>query len=67
VVVGVADHFPKLLQGPGRTRMCSNVEVRQTSRTMLDDDEHVEHPKRRGDGHEEVARQNRPRMIFQKD
>jgi hypothetical protein len=39
--------------------------VRQTARAVLDDDEHVQHPKRRRDGDEEVAGEDGPCMTLQ--
>ncbi|MEJ8825961.1 hypothetical protein WKW80_28695 [Variovorax humicola] len=65
VAVGVRDHFSHLLQRPGRARMRGDIHVHQSAVAVLDDDEHVEQSKRRGDGHEEVARQNRLRVVLQ--
>jgi len=48
VIVSVSDPCSELLQRPGRTRVGRHVHVRQTPRAVLDDDEHVQHPKRRG-------------------
>jgi len=39
--------------------------VRQTARAVLDDDEPVQHPKRRRDGDEEVAGEDGPCMTLQ--
>ena len=36
-------------------RACGDVHVRQSARAVLDDDKHVQHPKRCRDGDEEVA------------
>jgi hypothetical protein len=52
---GVCDHLSELLQRPGRIRVCRHVHVRQTACAVLDDDEHVQHPKCRRHGDEEVA------------
>jgi hypothetical protein len=38
--------------------------VRQTARAVLDDDEHVQHPKRRRDRNEEVTGEDRLCMFF---
>jgi hypothetical protein len=45
VSIGVCDQLSKLLQRPGCTRVGGHVHVRQTARAVLDDDEHVQHPK----------------------
>jgi hypothetical protein len=55
VRTGVCDHFSKLLQRPGRTRVCGDVHVRQSACAVVDDDKYVQRPKRRRDGDEEVA------------
>jgi hypothetical protein len=55
LVVGISDDLSQLLQRPARARVCGDVHVRQTACAVLDDDEHVQHPKRRRDGDEEVA------------
>ncbi len=39
--------------------------MRQTAGAVLDDDEHVQHPERSGDRHEEVASENGRRVISQ--
>ena len=46
--------------------MRGDVHVHQSAAAVLDDDEHVEQPKRHCDGHEEIARENRLRVILQK-
>ena len=66
VVVGVSDDLSQLLQRPVRTWMCGDVQVCETTRAVLDDDEHVQHPERSRDRNEEVTRENRPCMILQK-
>ena len=55
VVVGISDDFSQLLQRPVRARVGGDVQVRETTRAVLDDDEHVQHPERGGDRNEEVA------------
>src|SRR4249920_512811 len=65
VIASVANHLAELLQRPGRTRVCRHVYVRQAARAVLDDDEHVQHPKCRRDGDEEVAGEDGPRMTLQ--
>ena len=65
VVIGVRNYFSHLLQRPSRARVRGEVHVQQTSTAVLDDDEHVEQPKRRSDDHEEVARENGPRVVLQ--
>ena len=60
----ISDDLSQLLQRPVGggfvvTLTCASRRVR------ADDDEHVQHPKRRGDSHEEVAGKDRRRMIFQ--
>jgi len=65
VIASVSDHCSELLQRPGRTRVCRHVQVRQAARAVLDDDEHVQHPKRRRDGDEEVAREDGRGLIPQ--
>src|SRR5262249_24065783 len=65
IVVGVSDSFAQVLKRPIRARMCSEVHVQQATRAMFDDDEHVQHPKRRGDPYEEGARGQGGRVASQ--
>jgi DNA-binding winged helix-turn-helix (wHTH) protein len=65
VLVLVADRLSQLLQSPVRTRVCRDVHMYEAARAVLDDDQYVQHPKGRGDGDEEIARENRRRMILQ--
>ena len=51
----VPDGLTQLLQRPGGTRMRRDVAMDQTTAAMLDHHEHVQQPKRRGDGDEEIA------------
>jgi hypothetical protein len=37
----------------------------EAARAVLDDDQHVQHPESGRDGNEEIARENRRRMILQ--
>jgi hypothetical protein len=59
------DDRPQLLQRPVCARVCGRVHVSQTLRTVLDDNKHVQHPERRSDSHEEVARENRLCVVLQ--
>ena len=47
VAFGISDYLSQLVQRPARARVRGDVHVRQAARTVLDDDEHVQHPKRR--------------------
>jgi len=66
-VIGVRDYFSHLLQRPGSARMRCHVHMPQTAAAVLDDDEHVQQPKRRRDGDKEVARKNALRVVLQED
>ena len=61
----VPDDRTQLLQRPVRARVRCHIDVGQSTRAVLDDNKHVQHPERRGDSHEEVARENRPGMVLQ--
>jgi hypothetical protein len=65
VAFGISDDLSQLLQRRGRTRLCRHVHVRQAARAVLDDDKHVQHPKRRRDGYEEVAGEDSRGLIPQ--
>ena len=60
VAFGISDDLSQLLQRPACARACGDVHVRQSACAVLDDDEHVQHPKRRRDGDEEVAGEDPP-------
>ena len=45
--------------------MRCHVHMPQTAAAVLDDDEHVQQPKRRRDGDKEVARKNALRVVLQ--
>jgi len=51
----LSDDRSQLLQRPIRARVRCHVDVGQPTRAVLDDNKHVQHPKRRSDGHEQVA------------
>src|SRR5258708_31258147 len=55
--------FPKLLCGPCGGRMRHNVAVQDSPRADFHCDKNVQYPKRRRDCHEEVAGDNRLRVI----
>ena len=58
--------FPQLLQSPVSARIRCHIDMCQATGAVLDHHEHVQHPKRRGDSHEEVARKNRLCMVDQR-
>src|SRR5450631_3161628 len=55
VSVFAPDGLTQLLQRPGGTRMRRDVAMDKTTAAMLDHHEHVQQPKRRGDGDKEIA------------
>ena len=55
VLVFVPERRAQLLQGPGRTRMGCDVAMDQAPAAVLDHHEHVQQPKRGGDGDQEIA------------
>jgi len=65
VVIGVSDDLSQLLQRPLRTRMCGDVQVCETTRAVLDDDEQLQHTERGGDRNEEVACEDGRRLVLQ--
>ncbi len=63
----VPHDFPQLLQGPVRARVRRHIDMGQAARPALDDNKHIQHPERRSHSDEEVARENRLRMVLQED
>ena len=57
--------FPQLLQCPFRARIRCHIDMRQPPRTVLDHHEHIQHPERRRDRNEEIARKNRHCVVLQ--
>jgi hypothetical protein len=55
----------QLLQRPVRARVRCHIDVGQSTRAVLDDNKHVQHPKRRSDRNEEVTGENRLGMVLQ--
>ena len=55
--------FSKLLQRPFRGGMVGRIEMQNPAAADLHDDEHIDKPERCGDHDEEVARDDRFRMI----
>ena len=52
----------QLLQCPSRGRMPGDIKMNKAAAAMLDDDEYVQEGKPRGDGNEEVTRNEPPRV-----
>lgn len=50
-----ADYLAQLLSSPGSGGMCRDVAVDQTTSSMLDHDEYVEHTRTRRDGEAEIT------------
>src|SRR4029450_9214849 len=57
--------LPQLLHGPVGGRIRCHIDMRQPPRAVLDHYEYVQHPERRCDCDEEVARENRLCMVLQ--
>ena len=55
--------FSKLLQRPFRGWMKGRIEMQNPAAANLHDDEHIDQPEGCGDHDEEVARDDRSRMI----
>ena len=55
----------ELLQRPFRIRVCRNVVVEDSTRVQVHDDEYIEDTESGCDHHEEVACQNRFRMVVE--
>ena len=58
------DDRSQLLQRLIRARVRCHTDVGQPTRAVLDDNKHVQHPKRRSDHHEEVAGEDRLGMVL---
>src|SRR6202521_3546330 len=58
--------FPQLLQCPVRVWVRRHIDMRQATGPVFDNNEHVQHPKRRSDSHEEVACKDRRGVVTQK-
>ena len=54
MILGITDNLAQLLQCPGSTRVGRHVQVRETTRAVLDHDEHVQRAERRRYRDEEV-------------
>ena len=59
VQMRLRENLPKLLRGPFSGRVARHIAVQNPSRADLHRDEHIENPERGGDGHEEVAGDDR--------
>ena len=57
------DDRSQLLQRPIRGRLRCHIDVGQPTRAGLDDNKHVQHPKRCSDGHEAVAGEDHLGMV----
>ena len=55
--------FPLLLQSPFGVRVRRHIHMGQTTCAVLDHHEHVQHPKRRSNGNEKVAGNDRRSVV----
>src|ERR1039457_3829968 len=59
------DDRAQLLQRPLLARVRCHIDVSQSTRAMLDDNKHIQHPKRRSNRNEELTGENRLCMELQ--